>query len=151
MRLKSYILIFIFILAAFISISSSGFNVKSDDKYTYISYLSWYNSYDDALAIAQEEDKPIIIYFWASWCKWCRLIEGEVFMDSEVHEMLNNSFVLAASNLDFEKDMSSRFGIQNSGLILFLDKEGNTLQTVGYMKPKKFLELSQHMLGVASR
>ena len=151
MKLKTYILILIFVFSAFIFISSSSFNIKSDEKYTYISYLSWYNSYDEAIIMSQKEDKPIIIYFWAPWCKWCRLIEGEVFIDSEVYELLNNSFILAASNVDFEKDMTSRYGIQNSGIILFLNKDGEVLQTVGYMKPKEFLELSKHMLEIASK
>ena len=149
MKLKNYILIILFVIASFIFISSTSFTVKSDETYTYISYLKWYNSYDDALKIAKKENKPIIIYFWATWCKWCKLIEGEVFVEPKINNVLNDSFVRVAVNVDYsDKKISDKFNTYNSGVILLVDKYEKPITSVGYMQPSEFHSLLKHVLEI---
>src|SRR5512143_2985202 len=52
----------------------------------------WY-SYEDALAKARKEGKFVMVDFYAVWCKWCKKLEKETYIDPKVAEVLKADFV----------------------------------------------------------
>lgn len=49
----------------------------------------WYHSLDKALEIAENENKPVFIDIWASWCKACTKMDATTFKDKEVIKRLS--------------------------------------------------------------
>ncbi len=44
----------------------------------------WIHSLESGLGQALEEDRPVIIDFWATWCKNCMVMDHKVLKDAEV-------------------------------------------------------------------
>ena len=52
-------------------------------------------SYTDALNQAQQEGKPVFLYFGRYGCSTCRRMHAEVFSDKKLRERYNSNLVLA--------------------------------------------------------
>lgn len=62
--------------------------------------LEGYFDYDQALACAREQNKPLFIDFTGHGCTNCREMEANVWSDPEVLERLRNDFVVVALYVD---------------------------------------------------
>jgi thiol:disulfide interchange protein len=62
--------------------------------------LKGYFDYDQALACAREQNKPVFIDFTGHGCTNCREMEAVVWSDPAVLQRLNNDFVIAALYVD---------------------------------------------------
>jgi thiol:disulfide interchange protein len=65
--------------------------------------LQGFYDYDDALAYANEVNKPILIDFTGYACANCRKMEENVWSKPEVLERLKNDFVIASLYVDDKK------------------------------------------------
>lgn len=55
--------------------------------------VNWYAWGNEALEIAKEEDKPILVSIGYSACHWCHVMERESFEDKETAAMMNHYFI----------------------------------------------------------
>lgn len=62
--------------------------------------IQGYFDYDQALACAKQQDKPIFIDFTGHGCVNCREMEARVWSDQSVLDRLNNDFVMLAMYVD---------------------------------------------------
>jgi len=62
--------------------------------------LKGYFDYDQALACAREQNKPLFIDFTGHGCTNCREMEAVVWSDPSVLQRLNNDFVVVALYVD---------------------------------------------------
>lgn len=73
--------------------------ILSDDSYTYHGDTEWRTDIDDARQLAADREKPILIYFWTTWCTYCEDYNANAYSDPAVLEQLDD-FVLLAVNLE---------------------------------------------------
>ena len=64
-----------------------------------------YYDYNEALAAAQEQQKPLLIDFTGWTCVNCRKMEADVWSNQEVKNLINNEFILVELYVD-EHDLS---------------------------------------------
>jgi thiol:disulfide interchange protein DsbD len=75
-------------------------------KYSDHSNLSWpltlqgYFDYDEAIACAKEQNKPVLMIFKGHGCAKCREMEANIWPDAEVLRLLQHKFVLLALYTD---------------------------------------------------
>lgn len=55
--------------------------------------VNWYPWGEEALSIAQREDKPILVSIGYSACHWCHVMERESFEDRDIASLMNEYFV----------------------------------------------------------
>ncbi|SDL27103.1 hypothetical protein SAMN05421823_10566 [Catalinimonas alkaloidigena] len=55
--------------------------------------VHWYEWGPEALAKAQDENKPLLISIGYAACHWCHVMEHESFMDTAVARVMNDHFV----------------------------------------------------------
>ena len=99
-----------------------------------------YTDYDQGMAAARAEGKPVLIDFTGFGCVNCRKMEAAVWTDAQVADMLTKDFVLISLYVDDKTPLAEPFevaGDGNSG-----NSEAKTLRTVGakwsYLQSHKF-------------
>lgn len=79
------------------------------------------------VAAAQAEDKPLMVDFWATWCKSCHALEHRTLRDPEVAERLKKYRVVRIQaeqlNEDATKRMAAAFGVRGLPTIIFFDTQ----------------------------
>ena len=95
-----------------------------------------YKSYEEGMAAARAQGKPVLIDFTGFGCVNCRKMEAAVWTDPRVADKLNNDFVLISLYVDDKTPLAEPFEVK--------DEQGNTktLRTVGakwsYLQSHKF-------------
>lgn len=95
-----------------------------------------YTDYDEGMAAAKAQGKPVLLDFTGFGCVNCRKMEAAVWTDPHVADMLANDFVLISLYVDDKSPLPEPFEVK--------DAEGNTkvLRTVGakwsYLQSHKF-------------
>ena len=95
-----------------------------------------YLSYEEGMAAARAQGKPVFIDFTGFGCVNCRKMEAAVWTDARVADKLNNEYVLISLFVDDKTPLAEPFEVK--------DDEGNTktLRTVGakwsYLQSHKF-------------
>ncbi len=69
--------------------------------------IDWWYWCDEALAIAQREDKPIFLSVGYSSCHWCTVMEGEAFSDAAIAEYMNANFLPIKVDREERPDLDS--------------------------------------------
>ena len=95
-----------------------------------------YLNYDEGMAAARAQGKPVVIDFSGFGCVNCRKMEAAVWTDPRVADKLMNDFVLISLFVDDKTPLAEPYEVK--------DAEGNTktLRTVGakwsYLQSHKF-------------
>ncbi|MBU4220441.1 MAG: thioredoxin family protein [Euryarchaeota archaeon] len=141
----------IFVLLMIIAIAVGTYNISlsdfrlSDGNYTYISDLTWYRSasgLEKGFQEASQENKPIVVYFWAIWCQYCAKFQAETLGNPQINKILENDYVRVAMDLDIDRDVSSKYGVSYPPYVIFLDGKGNVIDRIaGAVGPETFLPI----------
>ncbi|MCA5005196.1 protein-disulfide reductase DsbD family protein [Sphingobacterium bovistauri] len=86
--------------------NAAGTDAAKRKHYTYfhskatIKGLDPYYDYEEALAAAKEQNKPLLVDFTGWNCVNCRKMEAEVWSVPKVRDMINNDFILVELYVD---------------------------------------------------
>ena len=69
--------------------------------------VDWYPWGDEALALAREQNRPILLSIGYSACHWCHVMEHESFEDDETARLMNRSFVNIKVDREERPDVDS--------------------------------------------
>lgn len=73
---------------------------KYSDMLTLPHGLQGYFDYDEALACARDQNKPVLVDFVGHTCSNCKKMYAEVWSDPRVLKLLNEKFILVALYTD---------------------------------------------------
>jgi len=99
--------------------------------------LEGYFDYDQALACAKEQNKPLFVDFTGHGCVNCREMESNVWADPKVLSLLDTDYIVTALYVDDKTTMPEEDWYVS-------DYDGKKKKTVG----KKFADLQKAMYGV---
>lgn len=86
--------------------------------------LDPYYDYDEALAAAKEQNKPLLVDFTGWTCVNCRKMEANVWSDPHVRDIINNEYILVELYVD-EKDLKLPESEQ------YISQSGKKIDNVG--------------------
>ncbi|RPJ85822.1 MAG: thioredoxin domain-containing protein [Acidobacteria bacterium] len=69
--------------------------------------VEWYPWGEEALRVAKEQDKPILLSIGYSSCHWCHVMERESFENEETAAMMNDLFVNIKVDREERPDLDS--------------------------------------------
>lgn len=105
------------------------------------SKVDWVYSLDEALAVAQSDNRPVMIDFYADWCPPCKKMDCDTYTDEELGAFINDNF--APLKVDVERSsLGDDHKVKYLPTILFLSPDGAEIGQdqeywiVGYRSPE---------------
>ncbi|GAO45124.1 thioredoxin domain-containing protein [Flavihumibacter petaseus] len=106
--------------------------------------VDWYPWSEEALALARDQQKPILVSIGYAACHWCHVMERESFEDREVAVLMNKSFVNIKIDREERPDLDHIYmdavqSMTGSGgwpLNVFLTPEGKPFYGGTYFPPR---------------
>ncbi len=105
--------------------------------------LNCYHDYFEALEVAKQQNKPLMIDFTGYGCENCRKMEEFVWVEEDVYKLLNNEVVLVSLYVDKKEELPEN----EKHIIQLKDGRKRKIETYGNkwatFQKENFLENSQ--------
>jgi thioredoxin-related protein len=116
-------------------------------------------AFDDGLAKARTENKPIFVEFYTDWCIFCRKFQKETIKNQKVARMLSENFAYVRLNAENSKnrvryngksfsnvELTQAFGINAYPSLVFLDAKSKPITMLsGFVPPNEFLAVLDYI------
>jgi len=121
--------------------------------------VTWYHDWDKGIEAAKREAKPVLIDFFAEWCKWCHVMDEQTFSAPEIKNRFSKNWVTIRVNTEDRnryatydgksmsyQDLSGYFQVTGLPSYLFMDKDGKPIHLLpGYVPKEQFGPLLDYM------
>lgn len=93
-------------------------------------------NYNEALAKSKVDKKPLLIFFYATWCPHCKKMKAEVFTDSIVTAFYRKNFILMSVDAtstygqELRTKLKDKFIVSSFPTFAFLDSNENLLYCI---------------------
>src|SRR5512142_2395435 len=95
--------------------------------------VSWQPWSRDVFALAARLDRPVLLYVGAEDCRWCTVMDREVYSDPDLGAMIDSLFVPVRVDRDERPDVAQRYqgavlsiaGLRGYPLTVFLTPDGS--------------------------
>jgi len=100
------------------------------------------NDWDKAVQLSKERNKPILIDFYASWCKYCAKFKENTLNNPEVKDYISKNYIPIVIDIEKGKgvELKEKYGVNSFPLHLIVDvnlqEKG---REYGNMPPTEFL------------
>ena len=115
--------------------------------------IAWQSYAPELIREAKTINKPVIIDFFADWCRPCRELEDITFHDRDVVKQAEAGFVMIKVDLtrkgnSDQTQLLSQYNVKGVPTVIFIDGHGierSDLRLVDFLPPDQFLN---HMVAV---
>ncbi|MDQ7006515.1 MAG: thioredoxin family protein [Acidobacteriota bacterium] len=109
--------------------------------------VAWFEGdLQQAMEKARAEGRLVLVDCWATWCKYCRVMDQDVWSQEGVTRVVERNTVPLRREVDARRglglDLSERYGVRELPAVLIIDpKDGSLLvDLVGYSSPERLIE-----------
>ena len=105
--------------------------------------------FDAALQRAKQEDRLLLIDFYADWCGPCKLLDATTWQDEQVSALSKFFVNLKVDTEHGEGDkLASRYAVEALPTVVLLDADGKAVgREMGYQPPPLMLAFMRRALG----
>ncbi|PTY39934.1 protein-disulfide reductase DsbD family protein [Brachyspira hampsonii] len=86
-------------------------------------------SYNEALELSKQNNKPILIDFSAVWCANCYELKEKVFVNEELKKFIDDNLIFTEVDVDKYKNISDEYNVKWLPWIIVIDSDKNILYT----------------------
>jgi thioredoxin-related protein len=140
-------------LAAFLG--SPGTTTSGSSK---VDQIKWHD-FNEGFALAQKENKKLLIDVYTDWCVWCKKMDKDVYSDDGVKQSVATNFVAVKLNAESSKGITfngtkmdeakfaGAMGVTGYPTTVFLDPTAHPITKVdGFIETKEFTSIL-HFIG----
>lgn len=66
--------------------------------------VKWYD-WNEAQALAETQDKPLMVFVYASWCHLCKRMDTRVFTNDSIAAILNENFIPVKLDAEYKGEL----------------------------------------------
>lgn len=105
----------------------------------------WQTDYEQALTLAAELNRPVLLRFTAEWCMPCQVMERSVFQDRNVKKAIAKHVIPVTIDIDEERNaaVAKRYRIRGIPTLLLVDATGRELDRGGFMSAEALTKFVQ--------
>ena len=91
---------------------------------------------NQAIGIQRNEGRPMLVYFYADWCGFCRQFETELLTDDGVNDALKDLITVRINpeNGPAERRLANMYGVSGYPALFVHSGESKTLSRIDRMK-----------------
>jgi thiol:disulfide interchange protein DsbD len=114
--------------------------------------IKWIPYDQDLISTALNDEKPLILDFYADWCVPCREMESDVFKDPEIVKTSRNFMTMRldlTQRQPFQDEILAKYRVRGVPTIIFFNGEGEeekALRVVSYVDKSDFLDRMRRLL-----
>ncbi len=119
--------------------------------------VQW-QSFENAITLAGEQNKKLLIDVYTDWCGWCKRMDSDVYSDASVIAALNAGFIPVKLNAESSRELiyfgsqmtEAQFarsaGVTGYPTTLFLGPDAKPITRVpGYIPADKFVSILNYI------
>jgi thioredoxin-related protein len=108
--------------------------------------IAWLD-YNKAMLEAKRQNKPVILFFYTSHCRYCEMLKQNGFNQPDIACYVNQNLIAISVNGDVEEELRETYSVTDSPTVWFLTPKGNNIDYfIGYVEPQD-LALILHYIG----
>ncbi len=111
--------------------------------------IQWRTDYKSAKIEAETDGKPLMLYFSASWCDFCRNLARDVWPDSRIEKILNESYIPLNIDMNDKKQdpVAQKFNVSLTPTIIIFSRHGREIiRLEGPRNAEQLLEILEDAL-----
>lgn len=130
-----------------------------------VNWVSW----EEAVALLQNEPRKIVVDVYTDWCGWCKKMDKSTFQDEEVVTYMNENFYAVKFNAEQKSDIHIKdkvykfvksgrngyhelaaeitFGKLSYPTVVFLDEKLDVIQPIAGYKDAEMFEMIMTYFG----
>jgi thiol:disulfide interchange protein len=89
-----------------------------------LNYIAWDYSYENGMAIARNQNKPVLMNFYTDWCGVCKRMDSGTFVDPAVVTEAQN-YVAIKINAEQRTDLAQQYNVSAYPTFVIADGSGN--------------------------
>src|SRR5262245_30568731 len=86
--------------------------------------ITWYQDLKKASEVAQKNNLPMYIDFWADWCAACKVMDQDVYSEPEVIKAFEEKIVGVRLHYDLQPDVARRYNVEALPFLVFTNSYG---------------------------
>jgi uncharacterized protein len=103
--------------------------------------IHWSEWEDQAFRKAREEDKPVMLFLSAFWCRYCQRMDEGALSDRENMALLNAYFSALRVENATRPDIDARYNLNGWPTIAFFTPAGELLAAANFLPTEEFKDL----------
>jgi len=148
------VIIFFFGLKSYFKIDEQNAVAVEEAKPLALNWLS----YNEGLALAEKENKYILIDFYTDWCGYCKKMDKETYSKEEVKKFLNENFVVVKVNAESdnkvvengeeitERELAKLYQVSGYPTTWFLESNHSRIAPLpGYVTTEQFIPVLSYI------
>jgi thioredoxin-like negative regulator of GroEL len=89
--------------------------------------ITWLKDLERASEVAQKNNQPMMIEFWADWCASCKTMDENIFTDPKLVAAVRDRIVPVRIHFDLQKDLVRRYNVPALPYVVFANSNGTEL------------------------